>query len=149
MHSCGMRSIMLPVFLASIVMMATDCVCAQTMDQDAGRKASNSISERPPSDTHRQTLLDKWTARTVGTFGPRALFEPVFPATYWIASPPDHYPREWRQGVAGFARNYGEELVSKVAFQTARAASGAPLHEDIRYHRAAIRNPLLGAGAGL
>lgn len=51
--------------------------------------------------------------------------------------------------MSGFARNYGEELASQTAFQTARAGVGALLHDDIRYHRASTRSPLLRAGYAL
>ena len=67
----------------------------------------------------------------------------------WMTSPPDRYPREWRQGPEGFARNYDAELASKVAFQTAKSGAGAMLHEDIRYHRLATRNLLLRTGHAL
>ncbi|HTB15476.1 MAG TPA: hypothetical protein VK752_28090 [Bryobacteraceae bacterium] len=131
---------MLPVLLTLLVLMSTDWACAQKND---------SISQVPSSNSQRQTLRDKWTAYAVGTFGPRVLFEPIFPATYWMASPPDHYPREWRQGAQGFARNYAAELASQVAFKTARAGAGALLHEDLRCHRAVARNPLLRTGHAL
>lgn len=100
-------------------------------------------------DAHAKTIADKWRAYTRGTFGPRALFEPLFPAAYLMAWPPNHYPRDWRQGIPGLARNYSEELAAQVTFQTARFGAGILLHEDLRYHPSTTRNPLKRAGHAL
>jgi hypothetical protein len=131
---------------ASILWVAS-CAMAQS-DPTANNENSVATEQSKPSALP-PTLHQKWSDYVVDTFGPRALFEPVFPATYWMASPPSHYPNEWRQGVPGFARNYGSELASQIAFQTARTGAGMLLHEDVRYRRATVHNPFARAGHAL
>lgn len=50
-----------------------------------------------------------------------------------MAHPPRAYPPEWRQGVAGFARNYGDFMASWTAVQGGKFAVAAATHEDPRY----------------
>jgi len=93
-----------------------------------------------------QTFHDKFMAYAVTTVGPRALFVPVFPAAIRMANPPDHYPREWRQGAGAFGRNYGEQLATVATLQTGRFIAGAALHEDFRYHPSTSTNFFLRTG---
>lgn len=88
--------------------------------------------------TQRRTVRDTWIAYEVAAFGPRGLCEPVFPATYWMASPPDHDPRGWRKGAGGFTRNYGAELVSQNRFPNRGGKCG----------RSASRRPSISSGRG-
>jgi hypothetical protein len=87
-----------------------------------------------------QTFHDKFMTYAVGTVGPRALFLPAIPAALRMAKPLTNYPPEWRQGFQAFGRNYGDQLSTKTAFQTARFAAGAALREDLRYHRSNCTN---------
>jgi hypothetical protein len=87
-----------------------------------------------------QNFHDKFMAYAVITVGPRALFVPAIPAAIRMANPPSHYPNEWRQGAEGFGRNYGDQLATISAFQTARFAVGTALHEDLRYHPSTSTN---------
>jgi len=50
-----------------------------------------------------------------------------------MAYPPKAYPPEWRQGVAGFARNYGDFIASWTAVQGGKFVVAAATHEDPRY----------------
>ena len=50
-----------------------------------------------------------------------------------MAHPPKAYPPEWRQGVAGFARNYGDFMASWAAVQGGKFVVAAATHEDPRY----------------
>jgi hypothetical protein len=50
-----------------------------------------------------------------------------------MAHPPKAYPPEWRQGVAGFARNYGDFMASWTAVQGGKFVVAAASHEDPRY----------------
>jgi hypothetical protein len=50
-----------------------------------------------------------------------------------MAHPPTNYPPEWRQGVAGFARNYGDFMTSWTAVQGGKFVVAAATHEDPRY----------------
>ncbi|MGC2695323.1 MAG: hypothetical protein WA738_05975 [Candidatus Angelobacter sp.] len=52
-----------------------------------------------------------------------------------MALPPKAYPPEWRQGVAGFARNYGDFMASWTAVQGGKFVVAAATHEDPRYVR--------------
>jgi hypothetical protein len=58
-----------------------------------------------------------------------------------MLNPPDGYPREWRQGMGAFGRNYGAALATRTSQQTARFLTAAALHEDFRYHPSASKNP--------
>ncbi len=55
-----------------------------------------------------------------------------------MASPPGHgstyYPREWRVGGPGFARNFGDQAARDQAKHLAKYGSGALLREDPRYY---------------
>ncbi len=93
-----------------------------------------------------QTFHDKFMAFAVATVGPRALAGPAFPAAIRMANPPDHYPREWRQGAGAFGRNYGDQIATVATLQTGRFVVGAALHEDFRYHPSTSTNPLLRTG---
>jgi hypothetical protein len=85
----------------------------------------------------------------IDTFGPRALFVPLFPASYFMAFPPDRYPRDWRKGLPALGRNCADQFAAQVSLQTARFATSAILHEDPRYHHSASKHPLLRAGHAL
>src|SRR6478672_7920639 len=50
-----------------------------------------------------------------------------------MANPPKAYPREWRQGFAGFARNYGDFMASWSSVQGGKFVVASLLHEDPRY----------------
>jgi hypothetical protein len=50
-----------------------------------------------------------------------------------MANPPKTYPPEWRQGVGGFARNYGDFMASWTAVQGGKFVVAAATHEDPRY----------------
>jgi hypothetical protein len=111
--------------------------------------ARSPVRAQPSPHSDRQTLHDKFMVYAVDTVGPRALFLPIVPAAAIMAFPPDRYPRDWRQGLPALGRNYGNQLAAQATFQTARFATGAILHEDLRYRRSASRNPLVRAGHAL
>ena len=69
----------------------------------------------------------------VQSFGPRALASPMISAGIRMARPNHNYPPEWRDGMDGFARQYGSSLGTKFAGNTARFAVAALTHEDYRY----------------
>ena len=68
---------------------------------------------------------------------PSVITAPVFRASIRLANPPGHfptaYPADWRHGLEGFGRNYGDAMAQRVSFQTARFVSGAFIREDPRY----------------
>src|SRR6478752_6353873 len=57
-----------------------------------------------------------------------------------MANPPKAYPREWRQGFAGFARNYGDFMVSWASLQGGKFVAASILHEDPRYFMSTNKN---------
>jgi len=87
-----------------------------------------------------QTLESELMDYTVVTFGPRAILSPSFSAIRRLLDPRHEYPRSWREGVGGLARNYGNALASRTALETGRYASAALLHEDFRYRPSASTN---------
>jgi hypothetical protein len=99
-----------------------------------------------PAPLMPQSFHDKFMAYAVKTVGPRALVGPAFPAAIRMANPPNHYPREWRQGAEGFGRNYGDQLATVATLQTGRFITGAALHEDFRYHPSTSTNFFLRTG---
>jgi hypothetical protein len=57
-----------------------------------------------------------------------------------MASPPKAYPREWRQGFPGFARNYGDFMASWAALQGGKFVVASIAHEDPRYYPSRNKN---------
>src|ERR1041385_6344133 len=57
-----------------------------------------------------------------------------------MANPPKAYPPEWRQGFAGFARNYGDFMASWAAVQGGKFVAASILHEDPRYFTSTNKN---------
>src|SRR6202040_1854576 len=41
------------------------------------------------------------------SFGPPAVILPAFGAGFQMLNPPNHYPREWKDGAGAFGRIYG------------------------------------------
>jgi hypothetical protein len=70
-------------------------------------------------------------------WNPSALTAPAFRAGLRMANPPGKgataYPPEWRQGAAGFGRNYGDAFASRVSAHTAQFLTGAITREDPYY----------------
>ena len=81
----GMRNLMLGIAIALV-----GCDLPPASGQPQPQTASGSL---PPNETTEASVPivrpqhddSKWKAYIHGTFGPRALFEPVFPAIYWMA----------------------------------------------------------------
>ena len=57
-----------------------------------------------------------------------------------MANPPKAYPPEWRQGFAGFARNYGDFMASWAAVQGGKFAVASIVQEDPRYYPSRSKN---------
>jgi hypothetical protein len=90
----------------------------------------------------RLSFRDKFTIYAHQAFGPPALILPAFSAAMGMANPPNHYPRDWRDGGAAFGNLYGDAIARATSLQTARFLAGAALHEDLRYKRSSSTNPL-------
>ncbi len=89
-------------------------------------------------DNGPESLKTKTASYLVVTFGPRAVVSPMISAAIAMARPNYNYPNDWHQGMQGFGRQYGSRLGTKAAFETARYATGALLHEDFRYRPAEV-----------
>jgi len=59
---------------------------------------------------------------------------------FTMASPPKAYPPEWRQGVGGFARNFGDFMASWASVQGGKFVVASALREDPRYFPAKSKN---------
>ncbi len=57
-----------------------------------------------------------------------------------MASPPKAYPREWRQGFPGFARNYGDFMASWASVQGGKFVFASLVREDPRYYPSPSKN---------
>jgi len=57
-----------------------------------------------------------------------------------MANPPKAYPREWRQGLPAFARNYGDFMASWTAAQGGKFVVASIGHEDPRYYPSRNKN---------
>jgi hypothetical protein len=130
--------------LALGLLLAASPVHAQQRDPSIAPQCT-----RSSASFCRQTLHDKFLSYAVGTFGPRALFVPLFPASYLMTFPPDRYPHDWREGLPALGRNYADQLAAQTSFQTARFATSAILHEDLRYRRSTSKHPLERVGHAL
>ena len=87
----------------------------------------------PVAGTGPQTMKERAMNYALVTFGPRDVVTPLFAAAIRMANPPKDYPREWKDGAGAFGRNYGNELASRTAEETARSMTAALLREDFRY----------------
>lgn len=85
----------------------------------------------------RKTRL--WAANA---FSPASFLTPALPAAILVADPPTHYPREWRQGVPAFGRNFGDALATELAADGGKYLVGALTREDPRYYPDQSENPL-------
>jgi hypothetical protein len=65
---------------------------------------------------------------------------PAVEAAAVMASPPKAYPDNWRQGAAGFGRNYGAVLGRVQVGEFTRFTAGVALREDPRYYPSPNRN---------
>jgi hypothetical protein len=76
------------------------------------------------------------------TFGPPALILPAFGAGLAMLNPPNHYPREWKDGAQAYGHNYGNILATVTARETASMLASIALHEDPRYRPSGSTNVL-------
>jgi hypothetical protein len=57
-----------------------------------------------------------------------------------MLNPPNHYPREWKDGGSAFGRTYGYKVADRTSRETAHFLTGLLLHEDPRYKRSTSTN---------
>ena len=86
-------------------------------------------------------MRERFLLQAHTTFGPIAFLSPAGEAAITMAHPPDHYPREWRDGAGAFGRNYGSELGRHTAGGLTHFATAWVDGEDARYFRSTSSNP--------
>jgi hypothetical protein len=103
----------------------------------------NQVLGLPPTLTRtRLTGEDKLQIYIHKTFGPPAVILPAFGAGFQMLNPPNHYPRDWKDGASAFGRIYGYKEADRASRETAQFLTGFLLHEDPRYLRSTSTNPL-------
>ena len=101
----------------------------------------NQVLGLPPTLTRtRLTGEDKLQIYIHKTFGPPAVILPAFGAGFQMLNPPNHYPRDWKDGAAAFGRIYGYKEADRASRETAQFLTGFLLHEDPRYQRSTSNN---------
>jgi hypothetical protein len=101
----------------------------------------NPLAILPPTLTSTPlTAKDKLRIYIHKSFGPPAVILPAFGAGFQMLNPPNHYPREWRDGGGAFGRIYGYKLADRNSRETAHFLMGLFLHEDPRYQRSTSTN---------
>ncbi|WP_031498668.1 hypothetical protein [Bryobacter aggregatus] len=91
--------------------------------------ATAPVPPLPPVDFK---IKANWWLRE--SFGIEPLLTSAVVGGYRMLNPPNAYPREWRQGAAGYGRNVGNNLASNVAGSTAQFGVASLIGEDPRYH---------------
>ena len=100
---------------------------------------SSGGSSMPPGTS--LTLRDRFGLELRTSFGVPAFLLPAFESTITMAHPPDHFPQEWRDGGAGFGRNYAAYFARHGAGGLTHFAVADIVREDPRYHPSASTNP--------
>jgi len=104
---------------------------------------TNQLALLPPTLTRTPlTGEDKLWIYIHKAFGPPAVILPALGTSYQMASPPNHYPREWKDGAGAFGRIYGHKVADRTSRETAQSLTGLLLHEDPRYQRSTSTNAL-------
>jgi hypothetical protein len=122
-----------------------------TRANDPGLRDHSTSSSTPvaavsgPNQSERFGVAAKFRYYIGETYlNPGFVTAPIFRASIRMANPPGHfptaYPADWRQGVGGFGRNYGDAMAQRVSFQTARFVTGVVVREDPRYRPSASHN---------
>jgi hypothetical protein len=102
----------------------------------------NQMLGLPPTLTRTPlTGEDKLRIYIHKAFGPPAVILPAFGAGFQMLNPPNHYPREWKDGGGAFGRIYGYKVADRASRETAQFFTGLLLHEDPRYQRSSSANP--------
>lgn len=95
-------------------------------------------ARRSPAPISLPNAKSKFSYYMNETFwNPSVLTAPGFRASIRMASPPGQgstrYPSEWRQGAAGFGRNFGDAFATRISTHTAQFIAGSVTGEDPRY----------------
>jgi len=100
----------------------------QGQEQNAAAPSTpqpNQVLGLPPTRTPL-TGGDKFRIYLHKSFGPPAVILPAFGAGFQMLNPPNHYPREWKDGAAAFGRIYGYKEADRTSRETAQFSYGFP-----------------------
>jgi hypothetical protein len=128
-----------------ITVFGVSMLASQCRAQDGTQSA-----DAAPRSDHRSPAFsteDKLRYYFTETYWNASTFTaPAFRASIRMANPPGkgatQYPSEWRQGVGGFGRNYGDAFAERVTYHTARFLTGVVTREDPCYKPSTSRNIL-------
>jgi hypothetical protein len=114
--------------------------------QDAATPSSTQTNQLAllPATLTRTPLTgeDKLRIYIHKAFGPPAVILPALGTSYQMANPPNHYPRDWKDGAGAFGRIYGYKVADRTSRDTAQFLTSLLLHEDPRYQRSMSTNAL-------
>ena len=129
-------SAVIGTWLSATLPFSTPCV-AQTRSPDVV-EVTAAMDDIPRGLLARHITPMSWKEKTSWyvrhSFDPASLAIPALPAAIIMADPPRPYPREWRDGGAALARNFGDCLTTELAANTGKFLVGAVTHEDPRYY---------------
>ena len=97
----------------------------------------NSVPDRqsgPLEPTGPVTFKERIRLQIHTTLGFPAFMIPAYESAITMAHPPDHFPREWRDGGGAFGRNYGGEFARHATSGLTHFTTAAVLREDPRYY---------------
>jgi hypothetical protein len=102
--------------------------------------ANQSTTVGDPASSGPLNVKGKLRYFAVESFRPGVYPVAAFYDGLTMANPPKAYPREWRQGFPGFARNYGDFMASWASVQGGKFVVASLLHEDPRYFTSTSKN---------
>ena len=102
--------------------------------------AGNSSTVGDPASSSPLNVKGKLRYFAVESFRPGIYPVAAFYDGLTMANPPKAYPPEWRQGLPGFARNYGDFMASWTSVQGGKFVAASILHEDPRYFTSTNKN---------
>lgn len=124
-----------PKLLFTLLALLLSVPSVQAQKQQSGSVRSVQRDSQQPL-----TVAGKFRYFANESFRPGVFLVAGFYTGLTMANPPKHYPAEWRQGAAGFGRNYGDFIASWTAVQGGKFIAASALREDPRYIRSGSRN---------
>src|SRR5260370_12689219 len=92
---------------------------------------TNQLALLPPTLTRTPlTGEDKLWIYIHKAFGPPAVILPALGTSYQMASPPNHYPREWKDGADAFGRIYGDKVADHTSTEPTQPLPSLLLTHD-------------------
>lgn len=86
------------------------------------------------------SVHDKFEIYIHKAYAPGSVIYPAFSAGFRMAFPINDYPREWKDGMGAFGRNYSDTVARRTAKTTAEFMTQVAFHEDPRYARSTSTN---------